>query len=48
MVIAVAHFRPSIVNLWLTLPLYVFVLAAVFVFRWTRGKWRSIRLTQPT
>jgi MATE family multidrug resistance protein len=48
MVIAVALFRPSIINLWLTLPLYVFVLAAVFVTRWTRGKWRSIRLTQPT
>ena len=46
MVIAVARFRPSIVNLWLTLPLYVFVLAAVFVLRWARGKWRAIRLTQ--
>lgn len=44
MVLAVARFRPSVVNLWLTLPLYVFVLAVTFVTRWWRGKWRDIRL----
>ena len=46
MVIAVAHFRPSVVNLWLTLPLYVFVLAAVLLTRWCRGRWRAIHLVQ--
>lgn len=44
MVLAVAHFCPSVVNLWLTLPLYVFVLAVVLVTRWSRGKWKSIQL----
>lgn len=44
MILAVARFRPSVVNLWLTLPLYVFVLAAVLLGRWWRGKWRDIRL----
>ena len=44
MVIAVARLRPSVVNLWLTLPLYVFVLAAILIHRWWRGKWRDIKL----
>jgi MATE family multidrug resistance protein len=44
MVLAVARFRPSVVNLWLTLPLYVLTLAIVFVSRWHRGKWRDIKL----
>ncbi len=44
LVIAVAHFRPSVVNLWLTLPTYVFFLAAVLLHRWCRGKWREIKL----
>jgi len=42
MILAVARFRPSVVNLWLTLPLYVFVLAAVLLRRWCRGKWREV------
>ncbi len=44
MVIAVARFRPSVVNLWLTLPIYVFFLAAVLLRRWCGGRWRSIKL----
>ncbi len=48
MILAVARFRPSVVNLWLTLPLYIFVLAAVLVSRWVRGKWRTIRLVGET
>lgn len=48
MVIVVARFRPSVVNLWLTLPPYVLLLAAVFLHRWWRGKWREIRLVGDT
>ena len=48
MILLVARLRPSVVNLWLTLPLYVFVLAAVLLSRWCRGKWREIRLVPDT
>ena len=44
MIIVVARYRPSVVNLWLTLPPYVFTLAAVFIWRWVRGRWRDIKL----
>ena len=44
MILFVVKFCPSIVNLWLTLPLYVFLLAALLLHRWCRGRWRSIDL----
>ncbi|MBR0055963.1 MAG: MATE family efflux transporter, partial [Kiritimatiellae bacterium] len=44
MILAVARLNPSVVNLWLTLPLYVLFLAAVLLARWWRGRWRAIRL----
>ncbi len=44
MILVVARLNPSVVNLWLTLPPYVFILAAVLLARWWRGKWRDIRL----
>ena len=44
MILAVARFAPSVTHLWLTLPLYVFVLAALLITRWCHGKWRGIRL----
>ncbi|MBR3086812.1 MAG: MATE family efflux transporter [Kiritimatiellae bacterium] len=43
-----ARYSPSVIHMWLTLPLYVFVLAAVLLHRWWRGKWRSISIMPPS
>lgn len=44
MILAAARYAPSVVNLWLTLPLYVFVLAMTLLARWCRGAWCKIKL----
>lgn len=44
MIFAVLFLCPSIVNLWLTLPLYILILAIAIYARWHRGKWREIKL----
>lgn len=44
MILFVVKVCPTIVNLWLTLPSYIFILASLMLWRWWRGKWRSIDL----
>lgn len=48
MVLLTARLAPSVIHMWLTLPIYVFVLASMLLHRWCRGKWRSIRLIPPS
>lgn len=45
-VLLAMKFFPSIINLWLTMPAYIILLALLILVRWMRGKWKEIKLVE--
>lgn len=45
-IFCILRWHPDIVSLWLTYPFYTGILATLFIGRWIRGRWKTIKLVE--